>query len=103
MGTLNLAFIIYLIISEKLKAADDKKNDELKLKLEEALTQKQEADAQNEQLKRKMSELEHMLQSGGSPQVVVLRLDLLMMALLLYFAFGISRGFKLLPNLWDSS
>jgi len=49
-----------------LKAADEKRNDELNIKLEEALTQKQEADAQNEQLKRKLGELETILQSGGA-------------------------------------
>jgi hypothetical protein len=39
------------------------------VKLEEALTQKQEADAQNEQLKKKVTDLENVLMSGGGGKV----------------------------------
>jgi len=49
---------------EKLKAADEKRNDELTAKLEDALTQKQEADAQNEHLKKRLQELEEAVKNG---------------------------------------
>ena len=88
---------------EKLKAADEKRNDELKVKLEEALTQKQEADAQNEQLKRKMSELEHILQSGGSPRVssddFYYLFGLYLTYVLFFIIFSVRRASRLLPSL----
>ena len=50
---------------EKLRAADEKKKtDELNRKLEDALTQKQEAEAQNVSLIKKLSEFEAQLKSG---------------------------------------
>ncbi|ODM97180.1 Protein diaphanous 3 [Orchesella cincta] len=54
------------LVVEKLRAADEKRNDELSIKLEEALTQKQEAEAQVEQLKKRMEEI--AARSGGMPQ-----------------------------------
>lgn len=49
-------------ILEKLRAADEKRNDELTAKLEVALTQKQEAEAQIEHLKK---QLEDVVKNGG--------------------------------------
>lgn len=57
-----------LISAEKLRAADEKRNDELSVKLDEALTQKQEADAQIEQLKKQLLDLDEIVRAGGIPK-----------------------------------
>lgn len=56
------------LVVEKLRAADEKRNDELTVKLEEALTQKQEADARIEQLQQKVGVLEEAVKAGGLPK-----------------------------------
>lgn len=56
------------LVVEKLRAADEKRNDELTVKLEEALTQKQEADAHIEQLKKRLLSMEEAMKAGGMPK-----------------------------------
>lgn len=53
------------LVVEKLRAADEKRNDELTSKLEEALTQKQEADAQIEHFKKQLTDLQEAVKNGG--------------------------------------
>jgi len=58
------------LCTEKLKTADERRNDELNYKLEEVLTQKQEAEAKNEEYLKKIAALEDALKTGNFSQKV---------------------------------